>query len=278
MEMPPKASKLASQYISPRSSANELKIENSTIKMCEQIIKYDCGHMCRRTIPCTKQQPKHNHSVTCFSGLSHSYEQDHHETAKLERRATLCPMCEAKGKDRETYQNGIRRASAPRIEAKQHPTLDQENDKSTMSKVSTSISRSNSTPGKLPSQRLRRVRDTGNSSLRNEYNRLESPRNEGFEGHRERRHRPRNITTQGPELDWFASGYVPLYERTPTSPTSFTGLLDYGQSRQNLSSLSLVGLSRSNSVLKRLQKGLQRKSSDESFVCSSAREVERGGG
>ncbi|KKO99107.1 hypothetical protein THAR02_08785 [Trichoderma harzianum] len=270
--------------------------------MCEKIIQYDCGHMCRRAIRCVEQQPKAYHSVTCFSGLAYAYtyEQDHHEIPKFERRATLCPKCEEKGKGVEVYHNSVRRASAPPIETKQNSMLDLEKEKSTVTKVSASLGRSNSNPERPPSHRLRRVRDAGSSSLRNEYNRLEPilerrpaprpepqvekrpehrlelPLNNGFEARRGRAHRPRDIITRGLELDSFASAYVPFRERTPTSPNSFTGLLDYAESTHNVSSLSLSGLRRSTSVLKMLQKGLERKTSDESFVCASAREVEKG--
>ncbi|PNP53180.1 hypothetical protein THARTR1_06390 [Trichoderma harzianum] len=292
--------------------------------MCEKIIQYDCGHMCRRAIRCIEQQPKHHHSVTCFSGLAYAYayayEPDHHETPKFERRATLCPKCEEKGKGGEVYHNNVRRASAPPIETRQNSVLvqEKEKEKSTVTKVSASLGRSNSNPERPSSHRLRRVRDAGSSSLRNEYNRLEPSleghpeprpephlesrpephlelrpeshlgqrpehrlephRNNGFEARRGRAHRPRDIITRGLELDSFASAYVPFRERTPTSPDSFTGLLDYAESTHNLSSLSLGGLRRSTSVLKALQKGLERKTSDESFVCASAREVEKGEG
>ncbi|KAL7952762.1 hypothetical protein V8C34DRAFT_309778 [Trichoderma compactum] len=272
--------------------------------MCEKIIQYDCGHMCRRAIRCVEHQLKRHHSVTCFSGLAYAYEQDHHETPKFERRATLCPKCEEKGKDGEVYHNGVRRASAPPIATKQSsvPVQDKEKEKSKVTKVSASLGRSNSNPEWPPSHRLRRVRDAGSSSLRNEYNRLEpslqrhpeprpesrleqrpehrleTPRNTGFEARRGQAHRPRDIITRGLELDSFASAYVPFRERTPTSPDSFTDLLDYTESTHNLSSLSLGGLRRSTSVLKALQKGLERKTSDESFVCASARELEKGEG
>ncbi|KAL7797837.1 hypothetical protein V8C43DRAFT_254614 [Trichoderma afarasin] len=269
--------------------------------MCEKIIQYDCGHMCRRAIRCVEQQLKHHHSVTCFSGLAYAYayEQDHHETPKFERRATLCPKCEEKGKGVEVYHNSVRRASAPPIETSRL-VQEKEKEKSTVTKVSASLGRSNSNPERPPYHRLRRVRDAGSSSLRHEYNRLEPslerhpeprlepqleqrpehrlepPRNNGFEARRGRAYRPRDIITRGLELDSFASAYVPFRERTPTSPDSFTGLLDYAESTHNLSSLSLGGLRRSASVLKMLQKGLERKTSDESFVCASAREVEKG--
>lgn len=262
--------------------------------------------MCRRAIRCVEQQPKPYHSVTCFSGLAYAYayEQTHHETPQFERRATLCPKCEEKGKGGDVYYNSVRRASAPPIETRQNSMLvqqkEKEKEKSTVTKVSASLGRSNSNPERPPSHRLRRVRDAGSSSLRNEYNRLEPslegqpeprpesqlekspehrlepPRNNGFEARRGRAHRPRNIITRGLELDSFASAYVPFRERTPTSPDSFTGLLDYAESTHNVSSLSLSGLRRSTSVLKMLQKGLERKTSDESFVCASAREVEKG--
>ncbi|QYS94420.1 hypothetical protein H0G86_001751 [Trichoderma simmonsii] len=276
--------------------------------MCEKIIQYDCGHMCRRAIRCVEQQLEPHHSVICFSGLAYAYayDQDHHETPKFERRATLCPKCEEKGKGGEVYHNSVRRASAPPIAGNQNSMLvqEREKEKSTVTKVSASLGRSNSNPERPPSHRLRRVRDAGSSSLRNEYNRLEPslerhpeplpeprpkshleqcpehrlepPRNNGFEARRGRAHRPRDIITRGLELDSFASAYVPFRERTPTSPDSFTGLLDYAESIHNLSSLSLGGLRRSTSVLKMLQKGLERKTSDESFVCASAREVEKG--
>ncbi|KAL5088782.1 hypothetical protein Trisim1_006198 [Trichoderma cf. simile WF8] len=280
--------------------------------MCEKIIQYDCGHMCRRAIRCVEQQLKHHHSVTCFSGLAYAYayEQNHHETTQFERRATLCPKCEEKGKGGDVYYNSVRRASAPPIATNQSSMLvqEKEKEKSTVTKVSASLGRSNSNPERPPSHCLRRVRDAGSSSLRNEYNRLEPslerrpelrpephlesrpepqleqrpehrlepPRNNGFEARRGRAHRPRDIITRGLELDSFASAYVPFRERTPTSPDSFTGLLDYAESTHNLSSLSLGGLRRSTSVLKMLQKGLERKTSDESFVCASAREVEKG--
>ncbi|KAJ4864213.1 hypothetical protein T069G_00743 [Trichoderma breve] len=270
--------------------------------MCEKIIQYDCGHMCRRAIRCAEQQLKHRHSVTCFSSLAYAYayEQNHHETPQFERRATLCPKCEEKGKGGDVYYNSVRRVSAPPIAANQNSMLVQEKEKSTVTKVSASLGRSNSNPERPPSHRLRRVRDAGISSLRNEYNRLEPslephlekrpeshleqrleyrlepPQNNGFEARRGRAHRPRNIITRGLELDSFASAYVPFRERTPTSPDSFKGLLDYAESTHNVSSLSLGGLRRSTSVLKMLQKGLERKTSDESFVCASAREVEKG--
>lgn len=268
--------------------------------MCEKIIQYDCGHMCRRAIRCVEQQLKHHHSVTCFSGLAYAYAYEpDHETPKFERRATLCPKCEEKGKGVEVYHNSVRRASAPPIETSRQ-VQEKEREKSTVTKVSASLGRSNSNPERPPSHRLRRVRDAGSSSLRNEYNRLEPslerppephpephleqrpehrlepPRNNGFEARRGRVHRPRDIITRGLELDSFASAYVPFRERTPTSPDSFTGLLDYAESTYNVSSLSLGGLRRSTSVLKMLQKGLERKTSDESFVCASAREVEKG--
>ncbi|RFU76974.1 hypothetical protein TARUN_5269 [Trichoderma arundinaceum] len=230
---------------------------------CEQIIKYDCGHLYRRIIPCVKQQPKRRHSVTCFSGKLPSYEDRCHQNAKLERRATLCQACEAQGKDREVYQNSTRRVSAPPTETNRYPNPSDGNEKWTIIKVSTSIGRSNSNPGQLPSQRLRRVRDTGDMSLRHEYARLESSRDEKLDVCRDRKPRPSNIVTQGPELDWFASGYVPLC---------------HDQSEQDSSHISAPGLRRSDSMLKKLQKSLhlQKKSSDESFVCSTAREVERG--
>ncbi|KAL7799147.1 hypothetical protein V8C37DRAFT_150171 [Trichoderma ceciliae] len=248
--------------------------------MCEQIIKYDCGHLCRRKVPGVKPQPKRHHSVTCFSVKSASREDRYHEAAKLERRATLCRTCEAQGKDRETYVNSTRQVSTPSIRAKQHQNPSDANEKRAATQVSASLRRSNSNPGQLPSQRLRRVRDTGNSSLRNEYARLESPLDNGFEAHRGQRLRPRDIAMPGSELDWYASGYVPLCERTPLSATSFAGLLDHGQSRRDSPRLPppACGLSRSDSIVRRLQKSLhiQKKPSDESFVCSSSREVERG--
>ncbi|KAL7944830.1 hypothetical protein V8C42DRAFT_82463 [Trichoderma barbatum] len=270
--------------------------------MCEQIIKYDCGHMSRCTIRCIEHRRKHSDSVACFSSLSYAYEQDHHEPTKFERRATLCPNCESKGKDGETYQNSVRRASAPPPKTKKDPIAIQQKHKSMMNKVSAGIGRSESDPERLAPQRLRRVRDAGNSSLRNEYNRLEPcleqgpeprfeqrpeqrteqrtepPRNDRIEARRDRGHRPRDILTRGPELDSSASAHVPLHERTPTSPTGFTGLMNYAESIHSRSSLSLSGLRHSSSVLKMLQKGLEGKSSDESFVCASAREVERGEG
>lgn len=290
----------------PSSSANTLlRLVMSTEMMCEQIIRYDCGHMCRRMIPCIQREPKHHHSLTCFSALSlHSYEPERHETPKLERRATLCPKCEAKGEDGKVYVNGTRRASAPPFAAGREPKSVQQGEKSTATKVSASVGRSVSYPVRSPPPRLRRVRDTGNSSLRNEYNRLEPhldprpaprpeprtashtephtdarlvpPRNLGFGARRGRRHRPEDIVTQNLDLDWFASSLVPLCERSPTSPTSVTGLLEYSQGNRNVSTLSLGRLSRSTSVLKMLQRGLQRQPSMESFVCASAREVERG--
>ncbi|KAH6604709.1 hypothetical protein Trco_006416 [Trichoderma cornu-damae] len=195
---------------------------------CEQIIKYDCGHLRRRIIPCAKQPPpKRRHSVTCFLGIPPSYQDRYNENAALfERRATLCQMCEAHGKDGEIYLNSTRRVSAPPIRANQYPEWSHGNEEHTAAKVSAacSIRRSNSNPRRLPSQRLRRVRETGDGSLRNEYTRLELLRNEALEVHRSQRFRPGDIATQGPELDCFASGYVPLSERTPMSATSFTAL------------------------------------------------------
>ncbi|KAL7824211.1 hypothetical protein V8C26DRAFT_18011 [Trichoderma gracile] len=291
-----------SQHL-PSSSANALEPVMSTETMCEQIIKYDCGHMCRRMIRCTQREPKHHHSLTCFSALSlHSYEPERHETPKLERRATLCPKCEAKGEDGKVYVNGTRRASAPPFGTRPESTSVRQGEKSTATKVSASVGRSISNPVRSPPPRLRRVRDTGNSSLRNEYNRLEPyldprpaphpkprtashtepqtdarlepPRNSGFGARRGQKHRLKDIVTQDLDLDWFASSMVPLCERSPTSPTSVTGLLEYSQGNRNVSTLSLSRLSRSTSVLKMLQKGLQRQPSMESFVCASAREVE----
>ncbi|KAL7936839.1 hypothetical protein V8C35DRAFT_208909 [Trichoderma chlorosporum] len=270
--------------------------------MSEQIVKYDCGHMCRRKVRCAEQQIQHQ-SLICFSGLAYAPEQDRHVTTctKFERRATLCPDCVAKGKDDEIYQNSVRRASAPPIETKQNPMLVQEKEKSLATKVSTSIGRSNSNPERPSSHRLRRVRDAGSSSLRTEYNRLEpcpeqhseqppetsrprpekrvehrhdQTRNDGLEARRSRAHRPKDIISQGLELDSSASAYTPFNERTP-SPTGFTGLVDYSESIRNLSSLSLSKVRRSASVLKAIREGLERKASDESFVCASAREVER---
>ncbi|TFB03874.1 hypothetical protein CCMA1212_003628 [Trichoderma ghanense] len=289
----------------PSPFANGLRVIIPTRIMCEQIIKYDCGHMCRRMIPCIQREPRHHHSLTCFSALSlHSYEPERHETPKLERRATLCPKCEAKGEDGKVYVNGTRRASAPQCGTGQESESLRRDDKSIATKVSASIGRSVSDPSRSSPPRLRRVRDTGNSSLRNEYTRLEPhldprpaprpesrtashteppsdaclepPRNRGFDARRGRRHRPKDIVTQSLDLDWFASSMVPLCDRSPGSPTSVTGLLEYSQGNQNASTLSLGRLSRSTSVLKMLQKGLQRQPSMESFVCASAREVERG--
>ncbi|PTB69849.1 hypothetical protein BBK36DRAFT_1188694 [Trichoderma citrinoviride] len=293
----------------PSSSMNEIRLVLPIERMCEQIIKYDCGHMCRRMIPSIQREPKHHHSLTCFSALSlHSYGPERHETPKFERRATLCPKCEAKGEDGEVYVNGTRRASAPQVGTRQESKLVRQGEKTTATKVSAGIGRSVSNPVRPPLPRLRRVRDTGNSSLRNEYHRLEplldprpaprpeprtasrpeshpgphpasrleTLRNPGFEARRGRKHRPEDIVTQDVDLDWFAASMVPLCERSPTSPTSFTGLLEYNQRNHNMSTLSLGRLSRSTSVLKMLQKGLQRQPSMESFVCASAKEVERG--
>lgn len=289
----------------PSSFASGLRPVMSKETMCEQIIKYDCGHMCRRMIPCIEREPKHHHSLTCFSALSlHSYEPERHETPRLEVRATLCPMCEEKGEGGKVYVNGTRRASVPQFGTRQESRSVRQGEKSIATKVSAGVGRSVSNPVRSPPPRLRRVRDTGNSSLRNEYHRLEphldprsaprpkprtashtehppgarleAPRNPGFAARRGQRHRPEDIMTQDLDLDWFASSMVPLSERSPTSPTSVTGLLDYGQGNRNVSAMSLGRLSRSTSVFKMLQKGLQRQPSMESFVCASAREVERG--
>ncbi|KAK1253720.1 hypothetical protein MKX07_001797 [Trichoderma sp. CBMAI-0711] len=92
--------------------------------------------MCRRMNPCIQREPKHHHSLTCFSALSlHSYEPERHETPKLERRATLCPKCEAKGEDGKVYVNGTRRASAPPFEAGRESKSAQQGEKSTTTKL-----------------------------------------------------------------------------------------------------------------------------------------------
>ncbi|UKZ46581.1 hypothetical protein TrVGV298_000786 [Trichoderma virens] len=132
--MPPAQTCLPVHFFT-HTFADGLKSETSTKSMCEQIIKYDCGHMCRRTIRCIEHQPKHHHSVTCFSGLAYAHEQDHHDTAKFERRAALCPMCEEKGKEDEIYQNSIRRTSAPPIETKKDLVMPQEKAKGTVTKM-----------------------------------------------------------------------------------------------------------------------------------------------
>lgn len=273
--------------------------------MCEQIIKYDCGHLCRRAIPCIEQEPKRRHSITCFVprpsfSSSSSSESCYHGVLKFERRATLCETCEAQGKSREIYMNSTprrsrpQRASAPPVATRQRQQLQQHQYQkpgdgrekcTTATKVSPGLSRSNSIPGRLPSHRLRRVRDSGTKSLRSEYNRLESL--QGDDGSETRqgddKPRPEEIVTQDAELDSLIYEYAPSScgGRPPSSATSFSALLERGRSEQDSPSRSATfRLSRSDSILKKVQKGLylQRESSDESFVCSSAREVERGEG
>jgi hypothetical protein len=83
------------------------------------------------------------------------------------------------------------------------------------------------------------------------------------------------------ELDWYASSYVPLHERAPLSGTSSAELLRHSRSRSDESGTPAIGSIRSETkVRKRLQKKKslyhQTESSNESFVCSRAREVENG--
>lgn len=151
--------------------------------MCEQLFKYDCGHLYRCTILCNKQREQHL-SSTSFSGQSPPNESHCHGIKKLERRATLCPKCEMLDKDREVYVNSTKRASLPTAQAKTDLERHHEKENLTATRVSTSTAgfrRAKSNPALLPSQHLRRVQGMDNGSLRNEYARLESRPENAFQ-------------------------------------------------------------------------------------------------
>lgn len=144
--------------------------------MCEQLFKYDCGHLYRRILRCNKQREQHL-SSTSFSGQFPSNDSHCHGTKRLECRATLCPECEMQEKDRDVYFNSTKRASLPTAQAttdlqqhhkKEYPTATR------VSNNTTGFRRTKSNPALLPSQHLRRVQGMDNGSLRNEYNRLET--------------------------------------------------------------------------------------------------------
>ncbi|KAL7922660.1 hypothetical protein ACQKWADRAFT_326639 [Trichoderma austrokoningii] len=144
--------------------------------MCEQLFKYDCGHLYRRILRCNKQREQHLPSKP-FSAQSISSEIHCHGTKKLERRGTLCPKCEMLEKDGEVYVNATKRVSLPIAQAKTNLQQHRENDDSTNTRVSTDTTgfrRTKSNPALLPSQHLRRVEGMDSGSLRNEYTRLET--------------------------------------------------------------------------------------------------------
>ncbi|UKZ62262.1 uncharacterized protein TrAtP1_003514 [Trichoderma atroviride] len=143
--------------------------------MCEQLFKYDCGHLYRRILCCNRPREQHL-SSTSFSGQSPSSESHCHGTQRLECRATLCPKCEMQEKDGDVYFNSTKRASLPTAQARTDPTRHHGQENLTATRVSTSsagIRRTKSNPALLPSQHLRRVQGMDNGSLRNEYTRLE---------------------------------------------------------------------------------------------------------
>lgn len=144
--------------------------------MCEQLFKYDCGHLYRRILRCNKQREQHL-SSTSFSGQFPSNESHCHGTKRLERRATLCPKCEMQEKDCDVYFNSTKRAGLPTAQATTDLQQHHEKHSSTATRVSNSTTgfrRTKSNPTLLPSQRLRRVQGMDNGSLRNEYTRLET--------------------------------------------------------------------------------------------------------
>lgn len=151
--------------------------------MCEQLFKYDCGHLYRRILRCNKKREQHP-SLKSFSGQSPSNEINCLGTKKLERRGTLCPKCEMLEKDREVYVNSTKRASLPTAQAKTDIQQHHERDNATATSVSTGITgfrRTKSNPALLPSQHLRRVQGMENGSLRNEYARLETRPDDTFQ-------------------------------------------------------------------------------------------------
>lgn len=156
--------------------------------MCEQLYKYDCGHLYRRILRCNKQREQHL-SSTSFSGQSPSNESPCHGTRRLECRATLCPKCEMQEKDGDVYFNSTKRASLPTAQAMTDPTRHHGPENLTATRVSTStasIRRTKSNPVLLPSQHLRRVQGMNNGSLRNEYTRLESRPDNTFQAQGDR--------------------------------------------------------------------------------------------
>jgi hypothetical protein len=156
--------------------------------MCEQLFKYDCGHLYRRILRCSKQREQHLSSKP-FSSQSSLNGNHCHGIEKLQRRATLCPQCEMLEKDREAYVNSTKRASLPIAQAKTDFTQYHESDDLFTAGVSTrnfGLRRTKSNPALLPSQHLRRVQGMDNDSLRNEYTRLESRHDSIFQAQGDR--------------------------------------------------------------------------------------------
>ncbi|KAL6906812.1 hypothetical protein GGI43DRAFT_431091 [Trichoderma evansii] len=124
-----------------------------------------------------------------------------------------------------------------------------------------------------------KVKNTGNSMLSNERSSIRSSQHNHFGAHRGQKLRLRDLIMPILELDWYTSTYVMLY--SPSSGTSFAELLNHKRRESDKPCSPSTEIVRpEKKVRKRLQKMKrlyhQMDSSNESFVCSRAQEVENG--
>lgn len=122
-----------------------------------------------------------------------------------------------------------------------------------------------------------KVKDTGNGTLSSERNSIRPSQDVGFGVHRGQKLRLRDLIMPILELDWYTSTYIMLY--SPSSGTSFAELLNHSRSENDEPRTPSTEIVRpEKKVRKRLQKMKslyhQLDSSNESFVCSRAREIE----
>ncbi|KAL9476760.1 hypothetical protein ACSS6W_006601 [Trichoderma asperelloides] len=122
-----------------------------------------------------------------------------------------------------------------------------------------------------------KVKDVGNSTLLNERGPVRSSPDNSLRAHRGHRLRLRDLIMPILELEWYTSTYIMLYSRS--SGASFAELRNHSRSESDEPRAPSTDIVRpEKKVRKRLQKikSLYRQinSSNESFVCSKAREVE----
>ncbi|KAK5987300.1 hypothetical protein PT974_11425 [Cladobotryum mycophilum] len=236
------------------------------VVMCEQIIKYDCGHLSRKKIPCTKQKKQNRQStssLSCFSSYSSEDECAQREK-RLEHRATLCRACQAANKDQDVYQNSQRESRATQHKGDNAVSTSKRSERPSGRRTSSS-------------SRQGQVSQTppGNAWHHHERRNM-PPTRHGFESPIRRTHapRPQNIVISHPT---FAEQGLP----TPGTAHGRTSHLSPRREQHSRNPSSQSNLSRTDSTIERLSRDIlagfqiQPKPSDESLVCLTARNIER---
>ncbi|KAM0514628.1 hypothetical protein ACHAPE_006624 [Trichoderma viride] len=128
-----------------------------------------------------------------------------------------------------------------------------------------------------------KVQGTANSTLSNACNPIRPSQDNRLETHHGKKLRLRDLIMPILELDWYTSTYIPYMLYSPSNGPNFAELLDHSQSENDEPRAPAPETVRpEKKARKRLQKMRSLyhhlDSSNESFVCSRAREVENSEG